>query len=241
VSSSAAVAPSAFDQIDRDLVGGAPYRMPHFEYLNRSNRSEADRVRTLVDAFLSRYPEVGQGRICDRLRSVDDIAHLGAFFELAVHELLVRAGCRAVAVEPPVDGTQKAPDFLVETPSGDRIYFEATLATGRSLEDVAAQRRLDQAFKAIDSIPSPDFSLYVSTSGNTDSDDHGQEVEAKASAMAREPRLRRGKHRLAQGRYRSRPGVRLRGAFGSLPHLTCAAATLARLNCPNRVHRRPHA
>jgi hypothetical protein len=160
-----ALALSAFDQIDRDLVGGAPYRMPHFEYLNRSNRFEADRVRTLVDAFLSRYPEVDQGRICDRLRLVDDIAHLGAFFELAVHELLVRAGCRAVAVEPPVEGTQKAPDFLVETPSGDRIYFEATLATDRSREDVGAQRRLDQAFKTIDSIPSPDFWAIVSWSG----------------------------------------------------------------------------
>ena len=234
------MAPSAFDQIDRDLVGGAPYRLSHFEYLNRSNRPEADRVRTLVDAFLSRIPKWHRRRLCDRLRLVDDIAHLGAFFELAVHELLIRAGCRAVAVEPPVEGTEKAPDFLVETPSGDKIYFEATLATDQSLEDVAAQRQLDQAFKTIDSIPSPDFCASVSCVGNTDSDDHGQKVEAKASAMAREPRPRRGKHRLA-GRCRIRPGVRLRGAFGSLPHLACATATLARLNCPNTVHRSPHA
>jgi hypothetical protein len=159
------VALSAFDQIDRDLVGGAAYLLPHFEYLNRSNRPEADRVRSLVDAFFSRYPEVDRGPLRDRLRSVDDIAHLAAFFELAVHELLIRAGCRAVAVEPPVEGTRKAPDFLVERPSGDRFYFEATLATDQSREDAGARRRLDQALKTIESIPSPDFLLRVSTSG----------------------------------------------------------------------------
>ena len=160
-----AAVPSAFDDIDRDLVGGAPYLLSHFDYLNSSNRPEADRVRALVDAFLGRYPEVNRAWLRNRLRSVDDIGHLGAFFELALHHLLIRVGCGAVEVEPPIQGTRRVPDFLVETPSGDQFYLEATLATGRSQANAAAQQRLDQAFKTIDSIASPDFFLSLSTSG----------------------------------------------------------------------------
>ncbi len=162
---SASRAISVFDDLDRTLVGGAPYLLSHFDYLNTSNRPEADRVRALVAAFLGRYPEGDRDRLRDRLRSIDDIGHLGAFFELALHELLLRAGCRVIAVEPAIEGTRRVPDFLVETPSGDRFYLEATLATGRSQTDAAAQKRLEQAFKIIDSVPSPDFFFSLSTSG----------------------------------------------------------------------------
>ena len=199
-----AAALSAFDDIDRDLVGGAPYLLSHFDYLNTSNRPEADRARTLIDSFLSRYPEVGRAQLRARLRSVDDIGHLGAFFELALHELFIRAGCRVISIEPPVDRTRKAPDFLLETPLGARIYLEVTLPTGRSQTDVAAQQRLDPAFKTINSIPSPDFFLSLRTSGMPTAMITGTEVKARASAMAHKPRLRRGRHCMAV-RYRSCP------------------------------------
>jgi len=156
---------SVFDAVDRVLVGGAPYLLSHFDYLNTSDRPEAERVRGLIDEWLARYAASDRDRLRDRLRSIDDIGHLGAFFELALHELLIRAGFRIVAVEPAVERSRRVPDFLVETSDGGRFFLEATLATGRSQAGAAAQRRLDQAFKTIDSVPSPDFFLSLATSG----------------------------------------------------------------------------
>jgi hypothetical protein len=179
---------SVFDDLDRTLVGGAPYLLSHFDYLNTSNRPEADRVRALVDSFLGRYPEGDRDRLRDRLRSIDDIGHLGAFFELALHELLVRAGCCVEEIEPAIENSRRVPDFLVETPSGDRLYLEAALATGRSQTDAAARKRLEQAFKIIDSVHSR-LLLQPVHVGDAHRDDYGQEVEARARAMARGARL----------------------------------------------------
>ena len=45
-----------FDDIPRADVGPQEHGEPAFAYLNRSGRREADRVRRLVDEWLSRYP-----------------------------------------------------------------------------------------------------------------------------------------------------------------------------------------
>jgi hypothetical protein len=152
------------DPAARTLEGGADRRIPAFDYLNTSKRIEADRVRALIDDFMARYPGSGQDKLRARLRSRDEINHKGAFFELAIHELLLRAGCTA-ALHPPVPDTSKTPDFLVETPSSDRFYLEATLATGRSKADEGQQKLLARALQTVDEVPSPDFFLSVFPSG----------------------------------------------------------------------------
>jgi hypothetical protein len=59
----------------------------------------------------------------------------------------------------------KSPDFLVEAPDGKRFFVEATIATGQSRTTAGAQRRLDEVYKAIDTINSPDFFLSIETVG----------------------------------------------------------------------------
>jgi hypothetical protein len=154
-----------FDDIDRELEGGARHLISHFDYLNNSDRVEAERVREIIDDFISRYPANGRQELRRRLRSVDDITHISAFFELALNELLLRAGCTIIALEPEIVGTAKSPDFLVETAVGDRFYLEATLATGRSQAGAAAQRRLDEALSTIDEVTAHDFFFSLSHSG----------------------------------------------------------------------------
>ena len=156
---------SVFDAIGRALQGGHPHLMSQFAYLNELVRPEAEKVRTVVDEFYLRYPADHRAALRHRLRSIDDVAHYGAFFELAIHELLIRAGCRILAVEPPMPGRSTSPDFLVETPNGNRFYIEATIATGQSRATTGAQKRLDDAYKAINSVSSPDFFLSVETIG----------------------------------------------------------------------------
>jgi hypothetical protein len=120
-----------FDDGPWDLPGGADHVVSHFDYLNSSGRVEAVRVRTVVEEMFSRYPPAGQDGLRHRLRSIDDNTHLSAFFELALHDLTLRAGCTVLEIEPDLKETSRSPDFLIETPQGQRFYLEATLATGR--------------------------------------------------------------------------------------------------------------
>ena len=156
---------SVFDDIDRTTSGAASRITSAFNYLNTSNRAEAERVRVLVNDLIQRYPETHRDELKHRLRSVDNITHVSAFFELALHELLLRAGCTIIAVEPTIPGTSKKPDFLVEAPTGEQFYMEATLATGRSAANVAAQNRLNHALEIIDSMGSPEYFLDLSITG----------------------------------------------------------------------------
>jgi hypothetical protein len=156
---------SAFDDFERTLDGPAGHLISAFDYLNESARPEAASVRQLIDGALARYPDAHRDAIRNRLRSVDETQHLGAFFELALHELVVREGCTVLAVEPALAGCNRSPDFLVQGADGNRFYLEATLATGRSQADAGAERRMDEAISAIDAVDSPNFFLGVHTSG----------------------------------------------------------------------------
>jgi hypothetical protein len=156
---------SIFDSGPRNLEGGAVELISQFDYLNASNRAEAERVRVLLDDFLSRYPAVKREVLRDRLRTIDDIAFEASAFELVLHELMIRNGNVVIAVEPSVAGSSKTPDFLMRARDGTEFYLEATLATGRSMAEVGAQKRLDQVFKTIQSVPSSDFFLSIFSSG----------------------------------------------------------------------------
>lgn len=157
--------PPIFDNRARDIVDGADHLVSKFDYLNRSGRAEAERVRELIEGQFSRYAADDRNILRTRLRSTDDNQHMGAAFELVLHELLLRAGCKILAVEPLLKGTGRSPDFLVQTECGSHFYLEATLATGRSRRQEGADRRLNEALQAINSVNSPDFFLDVDTSG----------------------------------------------------------------------------
>jgi hypothetical protein len=153
-----------FDQIGRTLDGGADFVIAAFDYTNLSARPEADRVRALVENMFSRYPQPGRVDLRARFRSADEEQHLGAFLELALHELMILAGC-VVELHPTVPGSGRHPDFLVTPADGKAFYLEATLATGRSKEEEGARRLHARALQAIDNFVSPGFYLSVSTRG----------------------------------------------------------------------------
>lgn len=156
---------SIFDDIIRDSDEPPEQGEGLFAYLNRSNRLEAARVRDLVDDWLSRYPAEHRDSLVARFRSSIDDQHKSAFFELFLHELVVRRGHKVIAIEPKLAHTAKSPDFLIEIPDGDRYYLEAVTATGRSKDETAGQARLNQALAAIDSVPSPNHFLDLTVRG----------------------------------------------------------------------------
>jgi hypothetical protein len=168
-----------FDDGPWDLSGGADHLVSHFDYLNSSDRVEASRVRTVLEEMVGRYPPAAQDGLRHRLRSIDDNTHLSAFFELALHDLVLRVGCTVLEVEPDLQETRRSPDFLVETPQGQRFYLEATLATGRSRSEEGGERRLREALQAIESVHSTDFFLDLHISGTPTAPVRGRQIRRR--------------------------------------------------------------
>ena len=146
--------------IDRSDAGPSRHAEPHFPYLNRSGRSEAGRIRTVLESWFSRYPAAGQAELRARFRSPDDVHHHGAFFELYLHELLVLLGYH-VELHPHLDGTDRRPDFYAERGQGDAFFLEAIVATDKSVRELAAEARLNQVYDALNAVKSPDFFIGV--------------------------------------------------------------------------------
>jgi len=116
-----------FDNIVRSYLGPAQYAEPKFRYLNRSGRIEVDRIRQELERWFSRYPNAGKRDLRERFRSTSNSNHQSAFFELFLHELLLKLGCM-VEIHPETNtGMRKRPDFLVKPPKVGRFYMEARL------------------------------------------------------------------------------------------------------------------
>lgn len=156
-----------------------------FDYLDASASPEAGRVRAAVELMFSRYPKHGHRQLRDRLRSRDNISHLSAFFELVVHELIIRSGASILAIEPEIDGTNRSPDFLAQDQHGRRFYVEAALATGQSDQEAAAEKLWRQAVQSIDEVQSPDFFLRLERSGAPTAPIKGKELRHRVEAWLR--------------------------------------------------------
>lgn len=155
---------SLFDQLVRDYYGPALYAEPAFAYLNRSARPSVQKIRDALEDWFSRYSDQYRRDIEGRFRSTDDWQHRAAFFELFLHELLLRLGCR-VEIHPTVEGVSTRPDFLAECLDGNRFFLEAVLATDESRDETAARARMNAVYDALNRMESPNFFLGIQVRG----------------------------------------------------------------------------
>jgi hypothetical protein len=154
-----------FDAIERHDEGPARYSEPEFVYLNRTARIEVGVIRRELEQWYSRYPTPEQAELRARFRSVIDAQYRSAFFELFLHEILLRFGCQ-ITIHPSVARRTRTPDFLVASPSGEQFYIEATLATNQSSEEVSAQARINAVYDILNKVVnSSNFFLAVSIEG----------------------------------------------------------------------------
>jgi hypothetical protein len=152
-----------FTERTRDESDSPDYKEPHYDYLDRSARPEAENVRRLLEDWFTRWPEESKADLLPRLQSSDDQEFNSAFFELYLHELLVRSDY-AVRVHPELGDTKRRPDFLVESKiDGHSFYLEATSAND-SHERKGALTRLNVVLDSINGLDSPNFLLAVETS-----------------------------------------------------------------------------
>ncbi len=153
-----------FDEVEREYAGPKHYAEPRFAYMNRSARPEIERIRHVLEDWFSRYPSEEQPDLRARFKSTDDIQHDGAFFELFLHELVIKQKCKVV-VHPELPHSTRSPDFLVISPDGKEFYLEAVIATDKSKEEQAAIRRINTVYDVLNQLDSPDFFLKVKVHG----------------------------------------------------------------------------
>ncbi|MCL0075719.1 hypothetical protein M1O17_02420 [Dehalococcoidia bacterium] len=154
-----------FDTVDREYLGPAPYAEAEFTYLNYSARPQAGRIREVLEDWFLRYPEAKSADIRARFRSTNDFHHCSAFFELFLHELLLRLGL-SVDIHPNLARvTTRHPDFVVECPHGVSFYMEAVLATNVSRDDYAARARMNVVYDALNRLDSPNFFIGMDITG----------------------------------------------------------------------------
>jgi hypothetical protein len=112
-----------------------------------------------------------------RFRSTNDWRYGSAFFELFLHELLLRLRCH-IQIHPRLkSGARKSPDFLVQCPTGRSFYVEAVLATDESREEAGARARMNTVYDLLNrSLDSPDFFVGVHLRGYPKAQPSGRDI-----------------------------------------------------------------
>ena len=146
-----------FDNILRTQRGPATDSEDTFSFLNRSAWPASEEVRNLLESFFRRYPSSESAELQRKFKAQFD----SAFFELFLHELLLRLGCE-VAVHPNINGTGAKPDFLARFHEGQEVIVEAVIATDRTDKERRRDARLNALYDAINSKTiSPNFFICL--------------------------------------------------------------------------------
>ena len=149
-----------FKSKERISLGPTKHNEGAWEYLDRSSRIEAERVRQFLNRWVTEYPASHRARMIAQFKSRTSHEFQAAFFELILFALLKTLGCE-ITIEPDLpNGSDKRPDFLVVTPEGESVYIEATLAV-ESTAKTAAKKRYEQLLVAIEKLHSPAFAVNV--------------------------------------------------------------------------------
>lgn len=196
---------SLFHTVQGDDTGPALYCEPEFGYLNRSARQGVQNIRDMLDGWFARYPEQHRPDLGARFRSSNNVDHRSAFFELFLHELVLRLGCTA-EVHPNVASSARHPDFLVSAPNGHRSYLEAVLATDETREEAAAMARMNIVYDALNRLESPDFFVGMDMRGAPETPPPARQIRAYLG------------ERLAAVDYAALSQAFEQGGFRALPH-----------------------
>ena len=153
-----------FDDIGRSDTQPSGHTEGHFTFLNRVAGPFWDRTRDTLEEWVSHFPEGEHADLVARLRSEDDGQVMAAYWELYLHESLLREG---FILTPHVElaDSRGRPDFLVER-EDVTFLLEATRAGDPKMEEAAAHRR-DTVYEVLEHLDSPDFFLWVHVEDET--------------------------------------------------------------------------
>ncbi len=152
---------SLFDNFDRDYLGPSSLLEPTYNFLNRSARPSIERIRQLLQSWFDGYPDDEKQEFASRFRMGSDGDIDSPFFELYIHEFLLRNNYYPT-VHPDKKDSLKKPDFLVLQDGEQKAYIEAVLITGESDQEQKEQKRRDQLLDIINRAGANDFFFSIS-------------------------------------------------------------------------------
>lgn len=160
-----------FREKQRDHVGPGLYSEPTFRYLDRSARPQVANVRELLNGWFNRVPAEERETLRKRLR--DDFQP--AFFELALHELLLRFS-QSIEIHPEVPDTTRHPDFLakpvtgpavVEANKGQCCYLEAAVVAEATEAEQKEREAHNRIIDSLNEFRDPNFFFGIATMEGT--------------------------------------------------------------------------
>jgi hypothetical protein len=164
-----------FDDFSRTYLTPGGYNESSFDYLNRSASEPICKIRRVLEDWFSRYPADHQLELSRRFRARDEFD--SAFFELWLHELMLRLGCE-VEVHPTLPRTNRKVDFFVKSPQDKDFYLEAIHVSGASREESKSQARLNSFYDSLNYLNSPNFFINLDVSGTPSTSVPGKEFKA---------------------------------------------------------------
>ena len=135
-----------------------------FKFMNRSAWPAYENIREVLERWFADYPAGDKGDLRGRFRNGDQ-NHVGAYFELFLHQVMSRLGL-SPEVHPIPEVGKGRPDFVITGARGSRCYIEATVVFKRRWysEDPLENELLE----AIDAVAEPQptkIAVSVSTKG----------------------------------------------------------------------------
>ena len=168
-----------FDSIQRSDDSPKKNIESYFQFYNRSSRKEIDRVRVLIEDFISRFPKKEVKELIDRIHSGDDIHFKSATFELFLHEALLRQNFKLTPHPTLPNENRSKPDFLVRGTDGAEFYLEAVLATENNNVDLSGEKRKGAVLDTLRSNPHDNFLLEIEDEGYPSSQPSGKKLVRK--------------------------------------------------------------
>ena len=154
-----------FDECERTDDGPIAPGETFPSMLNRSPAPQFVEARKLLEQWFRDYVQGATEREAKRFRgefeSKNLSKHLGAVFELLVHQILVRSRF-SVSMHPTVPGTSKRPDFAA-TSNGSRILVEATVVAPDSNPRSLPNKKED-ALRKFNKHPITDYIVQIEES-----------------------------------------------------------------------------
>lgn len=152
-----------FDDFERTDTEPARRTEEGFDWWNRSAWRDVVALRDELEYWFGRYCPNDAARMRMEFRSKREAQHVGALFELFMHEQLLRAGFE-VQCQVELPGSPNRPDFLALAHGRPAFYVEAKAKLG-SEQAAAVERRRQEVMEVIRHLRSPDFLITVTISG----------------------------------------------------------------------------
>lgn len=147
-----------FSDLERTGPSPAGHNEPTFRFLDRVAGDYWDQVRDLIEAWIANVPAARRADLIGRLRSTDNANHVGAYWQLHLHETYRRSGF-TVTTHPEVPAGARQPDFLVAR-NAESYYVEAKCLISKG-GDAGASSRKRRLYEALDKIDCPNFFLQI--------------------------------------------------------------------------------